>query len=87
MIEEQSAQKPEPVENIEPLLEVRHITKRFPGVVALNDVSVKFIPGEIHAVVGENGGEIDLMKIMAERTRRMKATSSFKGKGQLHAPC
>ncbi len=50
----------------EPLLEVRNITKRFPGVVALNDVSVKFLPGEVHAVVGENGaGKSTLMKIMA----------------------
>jgi ribose transport system ATP-binding protein len=50
----------------QPLLEVRNISKRFPGVQALDDVSVKFCPGEIHAVVGENGaGKSTLMKIMA----------------------
>jgi ABC-type sugar transport system ATPase subunit len=50
----------------EPLLEVRNITKRFPGVVALNEVSLKFMPGEVHAVVGENGaGKSTLMKIIA----------------------
>jgi ABC-type sugar transport system ATPase subunit len=50
----------------QPLLEVRNISKRFPGVQALDDVSVKFYPGEIHAVVGENGaGKSTLMKIMA----------------------
>jgi ribose transport system ATP-binding protein len=49
-----------------PLLEVRHISKRFPGVVALNDVSLEFLPGEVHAVVGENGaGKSTLMKVMA----------------------
>ena len=49
-----------------PLMEVRNITKRFPGVVALDDVLVKFYPGEVHAVVGENGaGKSTLMKIMA----------------------
>jgi ABC-type sugar transport system ATPase subunit len=51
---------------LEPLLEVRNITKRFPGVLALNDVSLMFMPGEVHAVVGENGaGKSTLMKIMA----------------------
>jgi ribose transport system ATP-binding protein len=50
----------------EPLLEVAHINKRFPGVVALDDVSLKFMPGEVHALVGENGaGKSTLMKIMS----------------------
>jgi len=54
------------VENAAPLLEVRNITKRFPGVLALDDVSVQFSPGEVHAVVGENGaGKSTLMKIMS----------------------
>jgi ribose transport system ATP-binding protein len=53
-------------ETLAPLTEVCNITKRFPGVVALNDVSVKFYPGEVHAVVGENGaGKSTLMKIMS----------------------
>ena len=48
-----------------PLLEVRNITKRFPGVLALDTVSVQFFSGEVHAVVGENGaGKSTLMKIM-----------------------
>ncbi|HVN53676.1 MAG TPA: sugar ABC transporter ATP-binding protein [Anaerolineaceae bacterium] len=49
----------------QPVLEVRNIIKRFPGVLALNDVSMKFLPGEVHAVVGENGaGKTTLMKIL-----------------------
>ena len=49
-----------------PLLEVRNISKHFPGVQALEDVSLKFCPGEVHAVVGENGaGKSTLMKIIA----------------------
>ncbi len=50
----------------EPVMEVRNISKRFPGVQALKDVSLKFMPGVVHAVVGENGaGKSTLMKIMA----------------------
>ncbi|MBN2045318.1 MAG: sugar ABC transporter ATP-binding protein, partial [Anaerolineales bacterium] len=50
----------------EPLLIVKKITKKFPGVVALDDVTVDFYPGEVHAVVGENGaGKSTLMKVIA----------------------
>src|SRR4030066_1142068 len=55
-----------PAEEIQPTMEVQHISKRFPGVVALDDVSLQFFPGEIHAVVGENGaGKSTLMKILS----------------------
>ena len=53
------------------LLEVRHISKAFPGTQALQDVSMAFRPGEIHAVVGENGaGKSTLMLIIAGVHRR-----------------
>jgi ribose transport system ATP-binding protein len=55
-----------PVRDAQPLLSMRHITKRFPGVVALNDVSFDVYSGQIHCLVGENGaGKSTLMKIMS----------------------
>ncbi|MBV8145357.1 MAG: sugar ABC transporter ATP-binding protein [Gammaproteobacteria bacterium] len=48
------------------LLEARHISKRFPGVTALDDVSLRVSRGTVHALVGENGaGKSTLMKIIA----------------------
>ena len=48
------------------ILEMRHITKTFPGVVALHDVNFKVKRGEIHCLVGENGaGKSTLMKVLS----------------------
>jgi putative multiple sugar transport system ATP-binding protein len=48
------------------LLEMRGITKEFPGVKALKEVSFSVRPGEIHALVGENGaGKSTLMKVVS----------------------
>jgi len=63
-----------------PILEVRNISKRFPGVVALDDVSLAFYPGEVHAIVGENGaGKSTLMKILAGAYTPDKGEIHFQG--------
>jgi general nucleoside transport system ATP-binding protein len=48
-----------------PAVELVGITKRFPGVVANEDVTLRVMPASIHAIVGENGaGKSTLMKIL-----------------------
>ena len=49
-----------------PFLEIKGLSKSFPGTVALDDVSLKVNRGEIHVLMGENGaGKSTLMKILA----------------------
>ncbi|MEN8875400.1 MAG: ATP-binding cassette domain-containing protein, partial [Pacificibacter sp.] len=48
------------------LLEMRNITKEFPGVKALDQVNLSVAEGEIHAICGENGaGKSTLMKVLS----------------------
>jgi ABC-type sugar transport system ATPase subunit len=52
--------------NNSPILEMRGISKRFPGVLALDNVNFSAKTGEIHSIIGQNGaGKSTLMKILA----------------------
>jgi len=72
----------EPAQDREPkfLLEVRHVSKGFPGVVALDDVSLGVRPGTVHVLMGENGaGKSTLMKIIAGVQRPDRGEIYIKG--------
>lgn len=63
------------------LLEMRHITKTYPNVVANDDVSIKLFKNEILAIVGENGaGKTTLMKILYGLEKADSGEIYFKGK-------
>jgi ABC-type sugar transport system ATPase subunit len=65
----------------EKLLEIKNISKRFPGVEALRDVSFDIQANTVHCIVGENGaGKSTLIKILTGAERRSGGTILFHGK-------
>ena len=62
------------------ILSVKNIDKSFPGVRALNNVSIDCAKGTVHGIVGENGaGKSTLMKILAGVFRKDSGTVIFNG--------
>jgi ribose transport system ATP-binding protein len=63
-----------------PLLEMQGISKRFPGVIALDQVNLNVDAGEIVALIGENGaGKSTLMRILGGATARDEGTIKING--------
>jgi inositol transport system ATP-binding protein len=72
----------------DPLLSVTGLTKRFPGVVALSDVSLSIGRGEVHALLGENGaGKSTLLKILSGAQAPDEGSIVFDGRPvTIHSP-
>ena len=62
------------------LMDVRKVSKKFPGVQALKDVQFQIYSGEVHALVGENGaGKSTLMNILSGVYQQTEGTMLWKG--------
>ena len=63
-----------------PLLEMKNISKRFPGTLAVDDVDFDAYPGELHVLLGENGaGKSTLVKIISGIIERDKGEMIYDG--------
>ncbi|NPV87500.1 MAG: ABC transporter ATP-binding protein [Anaerolineae bacterium] len=73
---------------MEPVLELRGITKRFPGVLANDHINLDLMPGEIHALLGENGaGKTTLMNILYGLYQPDEGEILVRGKKvEIHSP-
>jgi ribose transport system ATP-binding protein len=66
---------------IEPVLEMREVSKSYPGVLAIDRVSLTVLPGEVHVIVGENGaGKSTLMKLLSQVERPDDGAVLVRGK-------
>src|SRR5687767_12394150 len=64
-----------------PLIEMRGISKKFPGVSALDDVSLSVGAGEVHVLLGQNGaGKSTLIKILCGAYRPDRGEFLFEGR-------
>ncbi len=74
--------------NGQAILELKHVTKTFPGVKALDDVHFDLQAGEIHALIGENGaGKSTLIKVITGVYQPDRGQILFDGRPvQIHGP-
>lgn len=65
----------------EPVVRLRDVSKKFPGVVAVDGVNLEIMPGEVHVIAGENGaGKSTLMKLLSQVERPTEGTIEVLGK-------
>ncbi|MGL6199277.1 MAG: sugar ABC transporter ATP-binding protein [Lachnospiraceae bacterium] len=66
---------------METILELKHITKEYPGVKALDDIEISFQKGEVHALMGENGaGKSTLIKVISGAIEPNSGEIIYEGK-------
>ncbi|MGY8993855.1 MAG: ATP-binding cassette domain-containing protein, partial [Rhodospirillales bacterium] len=68
-------------DNATPRLELRGVSKSFPGIKANDSIDLTLMPGEIHALLGENGaGKSTLVKVVYGVMRADEGTIAWNGK-------
>jgi ABC-type sugar transport system ATPase subunit len=62
------------------IIQLKDVTKKFPGVLALDHITLSIFPGEVHGIIGENGaGKSTLINILAGELQPDAGAISFKG--------
>jgi ribose transport system ATP-binding protein len=68
-----------------PVVRMRGVTKRFPGVLAVDGVDLDILPGTVHVVAGENGaGRSTLMKLLSQVERPDEGVIELGGEPVAH---
>src|SRR5215212_8467163 len=69
------------IEEREPILRVRHLTRAFGGVIAVNDVSFDIYPGEIYGLIGPNGaGKTTVINVLSGLLPPTSGAIEFRGR-------
>src|SRR5215217_1939565 len=86
--EEMSLPETTPPETRAPVVRFRNVSKEFPGVLAVDEVDLDILPGEVHVVAGENGaGKSTLMKLLSQVERPSGGEVEISGEPvEFHGP-